>query len=99
MTVILYNQEIVLALPWDEHMNTGRNSKQTTCLCRDTAGKGTLRAQRTDFNTLDNWGRKTPTSQKGKGTAGKKRLKGHGPKHIQYTRLRLYGQSEDFMLD
>ena len=23
-------------------MNTGRNSKQTTCLCRDTGGKGTL---------------------------------------------------------
>ena len=29
-------------LPWDEHMNTGRNSKQTTCLCRGTGGKGTL---------------------------------------------------------
>ena len=23
-------------------MNTGRNSKQTACLCRDTGGKGTL---------------------------------------------------------
>ena len=23
-------------------MNTGRNSKQTTCFCRDTGGKGTL---------------------------------------------------------
>ena len=29
--------------PLNEHTNTGRNSKQTTCLCRDTGGKGTLR--------------------------------------------------------
>ena len=29
-------------LSLDENMNTGRNSKQTTCLCRDTVGKGTL---------------------------------------------------------
>ena len=35
-------------------MNTGRNSKQTTCLCRDTGGKGTLPAKHTTFNTLDN---------------------------------------------
>jgi len=48
-------------------MNTGRNSKQTTCLCRDTGGKGTLPAQHTTFNTLDNWGHKTPPNQKGKG--------------------------------
>ena len=109
-------------------MNTGRNSKQTTCLCRDTGGKGTLPvvkwclmssdvswhirdilwpmpkhgsinlyvhgnqkarqdgqprtststltqllnyegtlpAQRTGFNTLDNWGHKTPTRPKRK---------------------------------
>ena len=32
------------ALPCDENMNTGRNSKQTTCLCRDTEGIGTLPA-------------------------------------------------------
>ena len=68
-------------------MNTGRNSKHTTCLCRDTEGKGTLRAQRTGFNTLDNWGHKTPTQSKRKRT-GKKRLQGHGPEHcIKYTRL------------
>ena len=52
----------------------------------------TRRAQRTTFNTLDNWGHKTPTqSEKDK----KERLKGHSPKHIQYTRLhttRLYLQ-------
>ena len=48
-------------------MNTGRNSKQTTCLCRDTGGKGTLPAQHTTFNTLDNWGHKPSPNQKGKG--------------------------------
>ena len=32
---------------------------------------------------------KLPPNQKGKET-GKKRLKGHGPKHIQYTRLHIY---------
>ena len=47
-------------------MNTGRNSKQTTCLCRDTGGKGTLLAQRASFNTLDNWGHKIPTQSKKK---------------------------------
>ena len=62
-------------------MNTGRNSKQTACLCRDTGGKRTLQAQRTNFNTLDNWGHKTPTQSKRKRT-GKKRLKGHSPKYI-----------------
>ena len=65
-------------------MNTGRNSKQTTCLCRDTGGKGTLPAQHTTFNTLDNWGHKTPTQSKRKRT-GKKRLYGHGPKHVYNT--------------
>ena len=45
-------------------MNTGRNSKQTTCLCTDTGGKGTLPAQRTGFNTLDNWGHTIPTQSK-----------------------------------
>ena len=46
----------------------------------------TLLAQRTSFNTLDNWGHKIPTQSKRKKT-GKKRLKGHSPKHVQYTRL------------
>ena len=36
----------------------------TTCYCRDTGGKGTLQAQRTNFNTLDNWGHKNPTQSK-----------------------------------
>ena len=48
-------------------MNIGRNSKQTTCLCRDTGGKGTLPAQHTTFNTLDNWAINPPPNQKGKG--------------------------------
>ena len=48
-------------------MNTSRNSKQTACLCRDTGGKGTLPAQHTTFNTLDNWSIKPPPNQKGKG--------------------------------
>ena len=48
-------------------MNTGRNCKQTACLCRDTGGKGMLPAQHTTFNTLDNWAIKPPPTQKGKG--------------------------------
>ena len=68
-------------------MNTGRSSKQTTCLCRDTGGKGTLRAQRTGFNTLDNWGHKTPTQSKRKRNR-KEKVKGSWPETcIQYTRL------------
>ena len=68
-------------------MNTGRNSKQTTCLCKDTGGKGTLLAQRTSFNTLDNWGHKTPTQSKKKKDDRKEKVKGHSPKHTQYTQL------------
>ena len=64
------------ALPWDEHMNTGRNNKQTTCLCRDTGGKGTLQAQRTSFNTLDNWDHETPTQSKMKKDNRKEKVKG-----------------------
>ena len=86
ITFICTNQETVLR---DEHMNTGCNSKQTTCLCRDTGGKGMLPAQCTSFNTLDNWGHKTPTQSKRKRNQ-KERLKGHGLKHIQYTRLHQY---------
>ena len=59
-------------------MNTGRSSKQTTCLCRDTGGKGTLPAQRTSFNTLDNWGHKTPTQSKRKRNR-KEKVKGSWP--------------------
>ena len=47
-------------------------------LCRDAAG------QRTGFNTLDNWGHKTPTQSKRiKDRKGK--LKGHGPEHVYNT--------------
>ena len=63
-------------------MNTGRNSKQPASA--GTPGKGTLPAQRTGFNSLDNWGHKTPTQSKRKRT-GKKRLKGHGPEHLYNT--------------
>ena len=70
-------------------MNTSCNSKQTTCLCRDTGGKGTLPAQCTGFDTLDNCGHKTPTQSKRKRT-GKKRLKGHGPEHVYNTLGYIY---------
>ena len=65
-------------------MNTGHNSKQTTCLCTDTKGKGTLPAQHTTFNTLDNWGHKNPTQSKRKRTR-KKGLKYHGLEHVYDT--------------
>ena len=60
-------------------MNTGRNSKQTTCLCRDTGRKGTLLAQHTSFNTLDNWGRKTPSQSKKRKGDRKEKVKGSWP--------------------
>ena len=72
-------------------MNTGRNSKQPTCLCRDTGGKGTLLAQHTSFNTFDNWGHRISTQSKRERTTGKKRLKGHGPGHTHCTQLHLKG--------
>ena len=62
----------------------------TTCYCRDTGGKRTLWPS-TRFNTLDNWGHKTPTQSNfhpiRKEKDRKERLKGHNPKHIQHTRL------------
>ena len=48
------------------HEHRAATVKQTTCLCRDTGGKGTLPAQHTTFNTLDNWAIKTPSNQIGK---------------------------------
>ena len=41
----------------------------------------TLPAQRTGFNTLDNWGHKTPTQSK-RIKDRNKRLKSHGPEHL-----------------
>ena len=79
-----YKNNYLQALPFNEHMNAGCSSKQTTCLCRNTGGKGTLPAQHTGFNTLDNWDHKTPTQSKRKKTR-KKGLKGHGPKHVYNT--------------
>ena len=72
-------------------MNIGRNSKQTTCLCRDTGGKGTLPAQHTTFNTLVNWDHKTPTQSKRKRT-GNKGLKGHGPEQVYNTLGYIHNQ-------
>ena len=85
------NQETVCkALPCDENMNTGLNSKQTTCLCRDTGGKGTLPAQHTTFNTLDNWGHNTPTQSK-RIKDRKEKIKGSWPGTcLQNTRLQQY---------
>ena len=57
-----------------------------TKLCRDTGGKGTLPAQHTTFNTLDNWTIKTPRNQKGKGPERKGYRVWPGT-CIQYTRL------------
>ena len=50
-------------------------------------GKGTLLAQRTSFNTLENWGHKTPTQSK-RIKDRKEKIKGSWPgTRIQYTRL------------
>ena len=40
---------------------------------------GTLLAQRTSFNTLDNWGHKTPTQSKKRKDDRKERVKGSWP--------------------
>ena len=55
-------------------------------------GKEDALAQCTSFNTLDNWGHKTPTQSKRKRTTGRKRLnlKGHVLEHTQYTQLHMY---------
>ena len=75
-------------------MNTGRNSKQTTCLCRDTGGKGTLRAQRTGFNILDNWAIQLPSNQKGKGPHWK-----HVYNTLGYIRINeLLWKSKDYSI-
>ena len=70
-------------------MNTGRKRKQKPASAGTLGGKGTLPAQRTGFNTLDNWGHKTPTQSKRKRT-GKKRLKGHGLEHVYNTLGYIY---------
>ena len=71
-------------------LNTGPNSKQTACLCRDTGGKRELPTQPTSFNTLDNWGHKTPTQSKRKRN-WKEKVKGSWPETcIQYTQLQQY---------
>ena len=71
-------------------MNIDRNSKQTTCLCRDTWGIGTLPAQRTGFNTLENYGHKIPTQTK-RIKYKKEKIKGTWPGIcIQYTRLHVH---------
>jgi len=54
----------------------------------------TRQAWCTSFNTLDNWGHKTPTQSK---MTGKKRLKGYGLKHIQYTWLHINTHGNVFL--
>ena len=52
--------------------------------------KGHLPTQRTGFNTLDNWGHKTPTQSKRKSNQ-KEKIKGSWPGTcIQYTRLHIW---------
>ena len=65
----------------------GRTAQDVHLDSRTAPELWTRRAQRTSFNTLDNWGHKTPTqSKKDKGQEKKKkRLKGHGPKHVYNT--------------
>ena len=48
------------------------------------------RAQRTSFNTLDNWGHKTPTNQKGKDRKEKITWRVTAREHTQYTRYYIY---------
>ena len=57
---------MVVGLSLVSHSHS-RNSKQTTCLWRDTGGKGKVPTQHTTFNTLDNWAINPPPNQKGKG--------------------------------
>ena len=77
-------------------MNTGRNSKQTTCLCRDTGGKRTLKAQRTSFNTLDNWGHKIDTQSKKRKDDRKEKVKGSWPwTHTMCSVAPLFKQQKD----
>ena len=74
-------------------LNTGCNSKQSTCLCRDTGGKGTLPAQHTTFNTLDNWAIPPPPPPHPikKEKDRKEKVIGSWPGTcIQYTRLHIY---------
>ena len=70
----------------------------TTCSCRDTGGKRTRRAQRTSFNTLDNWGHKLGRNPIKKEKDRKERLKDHSPKHIQYTRLHEYNYNHRLLI-
>ena len=70
-------------------MNIGHISKQDNLPLQGHWGKGTLPAQHTTFNTLDNWGHKTPPNQKGKGLEIKE-LKGHGPEHVYNTLGYIY---------
>ena len=54
-------------------------------------------AQRTSFNTLDNWGHKTPTQSKRK-RRGKKKIKGSWPE-TQYTRLHFFSFFSELLGD
>ena len=69
----------------------------TTCYCKDTGGKRTRRARRTSFNTLDNWGHKTPT-QSNKNKGQERKVKGPWPETcLQYTRLHTHTYIYDLL--
>ena len=86
ITFICTNQETVGSPLNQMHRQQLKLLLTDDLLLQGHWGKEDVLAQCASFNTLDNWGHKTPTQSKRKRT-GKKRLKGHGPKHIQYTRL------------
>ena len=60
---------------WWKHEHRPHQQTRQPASAGTRGGKGTLPAQHTTLNTLDNWGHKTPTQSKRKRT-GKKRLQG-----------------------
>ena len=85
ITFICTNQEAVQTMYTDAMAATWTQQTNKQPASAEILGeKGRCTSS---FNTLDNWGHKTPTQSKRKGRQEKKRLKGHGPEHTQYTRL------------
>ena len=62
-----------------------RTYEPTALPLGQTGSQRTRQAQRTGFNTLDNWAIKFPPKQK---RERKERLKGHGPEHTQARQLK-----------
>ena len=74
---------------WWKHEHRPHQQTRQPASAGTRGGKGTLPAQHTTLNTLDNWGHKTPTQSKRKRT-GKKRLQGHGLEHVYNTLGYIY---------